>query len=642
MTYTYSTPTNLSDPDLNDWSEPVTIVDGRVDGVQPHTPSFDDLTHAWQDPEDIATNTWRFAGQTTVCKTTACNSHADGDRPTYLQLFASKSGSDWSKGFNALGDLFPYEPDGESDAGILNVPDFWKKEETGWPYDFLHFGANVYWLGNYTRSGRGANQTRFVPATPQQAFGPGPAEGHGYFSKSLQTFVWWGWVNGRPPREAGVAAWDSMLSVARAVSYDGGLSTVGDFNGMLRFYPVSTLALLRGRLLVDSRDALGRTAPGHSQSFFPLKAAAGRLLDIEINITWPDAEAVPIDFGSVGISVRGKGMPFHAGGKGAETGAVKDASSGGTSAAPPEVARFDSTEHGGLVTATWNAAGSLASWGPVTGDPAGSCNQVAFIDGGSSDYWLQLDPAGIGGGHSQWIDYGWCSKSVGYQGGASWKGPAPQWLGYQGPGKAWLYRALGLFKTSSDPPASPNAPPNQGVAYGKPFKAGQNVSATRNATHLEFFVDGESQGKLPLGESGMPDDVVGCVAVCGGGSIATGTFPFPPSPPPTPPPPPPPAPTPGLGYEVLISSGIRGSFALNGVPLAPAGSSRPRPAMLTLRVLVDSSSVEAFAQGGRATTAQMLFAEGDVTGLVWTGGASAAAVPPFFSVKIWEMNSAWV
>lgn len=58
----YSTPTNLSDPGLNDWAEPVTIVDGRVDGVQPHSPSFDDTTHAWQDPEDKATNTWRFAG----------------------------------------------------------------------------------------------------------------------------------------------------------------------------------------------------------------------------------------------------------------------------------------------------------------------------------------------------------------------------------------------------------------------------------------------------------------------------------------------------------------------------------------------------------------------------------------------------
>ena len=39
----------------------------------------------------------RFAGQTTVCETSTCNDHAAGDRPTYLQLFASKNGSDWSQ-----------------------------------------------------------------------------------------------------------------------------------------------------------------------------------------------------------------------------------------------------------------------------------------------------------------------------------------------------------------------------------------------------------------------------------------------------------------------------------------------------------------------------------------------------------------
>ncbi len=82
MVYTTSSPANLSDPLLSSWSEPITIVDGRVDGVQPHSPSFDDTTHAWQDPEDLAAGrqTWRFAGQTTVCKTNTCNNHAAGDR----------------------------------------------------------------------------------------------------------------------------------------------------------------------------------------------------------------------------------------------------------------------------------------------------------------------------------------------------------------------------------------------------------------------------------------------------------------------------------------------------------------------------------------------------------------------------------
>jgi hypothetical protein len=129
MTYTYSEPLNLTDPMLGAWSEPITIVDGRVDGVQPHSPSFDDTTHAWQDPEDAGKQPvpWRFAGQTTVCKTVGCNNHAAGDRPTYLQLWQSKNGSDWKAGFEALGDLFPYEPNGEPDQGIMNVPDFWKK-----------------------------------------------------------------------------------------------------------------------------------------------------------------------------------------------------------------------------------------------------------------------------------------------------------------------------------------------------------------------------------------------------------------------------------------------------------------------------------------------------------------------------------
>lgn len=90
MVYTVSRPANLSDPWLAEWTEPITIVDGRTEGVQPHGPGFDDVTHAWQDPEDIESDTWRFAGQTTVCKTPACNNRDTGDYPEYLQLWASK------------------------------------------------------------------------------------------------------------------------------------------------------------------------------------------------------------------------------------------------------------------------------------------------------------------------------------------------------------------------------------------------------------------------------------------------------------------------------------------------------------------------------------------------------------------------
>lgn len=131
MVYAVTEPVNLTDPLLVEWTEPITMVDGRTDGIQPHGPGFDDTTHAWIDPEDAAAGIWRFAGQTTVCVTPSCNDNAAGDRPTYLQLFASKAGDDWTQGFAALGDLFPVEPNNEPDRGIMNVPGFWKRSEVG-------------------------------------------------------------------------------------------------------------------------------------------------------------------------------------------------------------------------------------------------------------------------------------------------------------------------------------------------------------------------------------------------------------------------------------------------------------------------------------------------------------------------------
>lgn len=44
--------------------------------------------------------------------------------------------------------------------------------------------------------GPGFGETSFVPVTKQQQFGPGPAEGHGYYSSRLKSFVWWGWIAG--------------------------------------------------------------------------------------------------------------------------------------------------------------------------------------------------------------------------------------------------------------------------------------------------------------------------------------------------------------------------------------------------------------------------------------------------------------
>lgn len=119
--------------------------------------------------------------------------------------------------------------------------------------------------------------------------------------------------------------------------------------------------------------------------------------------------------------------------------------------------------------------------------------------------------------------------------------------------------------------------------------------------------------------------------------------------------------------ELLISSGVHGSYNLNGVALAPEGSARPRPAMLSLRVLVDRSVVEvsyiftacslpvlvfivislqAFAQQGKATFAKMTFVMSNQTSLVWRPPAgmplSGAAANPHFSVRVWKMGTGFV
>ena len=652
MLYVVSSPLNLSDPMLSEWSEPMTIVDGRYDGVQPHSPSFDDTTHAWVDKEDTATGTWRFAGQTTVCKTNTCNDHAAGDRPTYLQLFASKNGSDWSAGFTALGDLFPYEPDGEPDAGIMNVPDFWKKEDTNLGVDFLHFGSDAYWLGNYTRTGPGFNETRFVPTTPQQQFGPGPGEGHGYYSQTLGQFVWWGWIPGSPPAEPGVPSWDSCLSVARAVAYDPGLSTVGDFHGMVTFQPIATLESLRDELLVDERNAWGKAAAGT----LLLPHAGGDCLDIELNITWPGG-TVPEDFGTVGLSVLGdhSSSVASAAVDGVEPGlpvSPRNGASGSVVAAAVPSAGFDSSphSHGPDVRITGDAVtGTVASWGAVTGSPGtAACNEVAFLAPSASDrFTLRLGSVG------QWIDMGWCAPSMDAT-GKSWIGPSPKWIGFQHNGSAWVYRSnhggtTGLFKEASPDPPSWSS---QGVPYGRSFgAAGQNLTATRYppspaAPHgqLEWHVDGEPQGKVTLSYP-LPHDAVGCISLCGGGEVATGAAAFPPLPPPSPAP----APPHNVAYEISISSGASGAYSLNGVALAPAGSSRPRPAALSLRVLVDRSVVEGFAQAGRATVARMLFppAGANATSLVWRpptrvrGINGSGLLPPEFSVRVWSMRTGY-
>jgi hypothetical protein len=424
----------------------------------------------------------------------------------------------------------------------------------------------------------------------------------------------------------------------------------------MRFYPASTLASLRGAILLDT-TMVWSGAPGR----LDLPKAAGNCLDIEINITFPGG-VVPADFGSVGVSVLGS--------------PTCDASPPAPSPRPPspaprESAAFDQTQHGPHVSVTIRANGSEASWGATQGGNL-ACNEVAFIDGtnvssldvlGSSSllllslsssqqqqqsYWVRLGTVG------EWQDIGWCSRSVDAT-GATWVGPNPKYLGFQGTNKAWLYRnnlgqKTGLYKASSAP-----SDESQGIPYGASYTSGANVTAIRALPsaghpfgHLEFLVDGVSQGVVTLDEA-MPDDVVGCVATCGGGDITTGVAT--PSPPPTPP-----APPPCANTEVTVSSTGGGAFALNRVPLAPSQSARPRPTVLTLRVLVDRSVVEAFAQGGRATWASMTFpAIGqNRTALVWSlptrtadgGGGSAqnggsGVDTPTFSIRVWEMQTGY-
>ena len=236
--------------------------------------------------------------------------------------------------------------------------------------------------------------------------------------------------------------------------------------------------------------------------------------------------------------------------------------------------------------------------------------------------------------------------------GKSWIGPSPKWIGFQHNGSAWVYRSnhggtTGLFKEASpDPPTWSS----QGVPYGRSFgAAGQNLTATRYppspaAPHgqLEWHVDGEPQGKVTLSYP-LPHDAVGCISLCGGGEVATGVAAFPPLPPPSP------APPHNAAYEISISSGASGAYSLNGVALAPAGSSRPRPAALSLRVLVDRSVVEGFAQAGRATVARMLFppAGANATSLIWRpptrvrGINGSGLLPPEFSVRVWSMRTGY-
>jgi hypothetical protein len=74
------------------------------------------------DPEDAGLppeqRPWRFAGQTTVCRTSTCNDHAAGDRPTYLQLWQSRNG-EWASRASRPAALFNWQTQKRSLARSL-------------------------------------------------------------------------------------------------------------------------------------------------------------------------------------------------------------------------------------------------------------------------------------------------------------------------------------------------------------------------------------------------------------------------------------------------------------------------------------------------------------------------------------------
>ena len=304
MSYVLSTPANTHDPWLSNWTEPIVVVDGRVDGVQPHGPGFDDVTHAWRDDTADGKERWLFAGQTTVCTSGSKDCRERGDKPEYLQLWASLAGADWSKGFESLGDFFPQMP---VQDGIANCPDFWRLPSA----DLLYFGDNHFWLGNYTKTkGPSGSEDQhsirnssifFKANAPAQHFAPGTAATKGYWDEDSKRFIWWGWVQARSvPAQDGVAPWNGLLTVAREVTVDWGPSPNGNFSGFLRFQPVDELASLRAGL-AHSTSAWPKPS-SDGVSLLPT-AQGGDTLDIELNVTWGAGAPVPDGFGEVGLRV---------------------------------------------------------------------------------------------------------------------------------------------------------------------------------------------------------------------------------------------------------------------------------------------------------------------------------------------------
>lgn len=280
MEYQYSFPLNISDPYLEDWSQPKTVIH-HTEGVQPHGWQWEDPTHAWPDP--TTPGRWLFIGQTNIIDSTGLK-----DEGLILQLFATKNGSRWTDGWTSLGDFFPSTGDqrcpGKYGCGGC-CPEF-EKVDGLW---VMYGCGNNYWIGNYSYSSSDPNNQTFVPITNEQLFDMGDSTAaKGFWDDETNRYLFWIWIHGSDDHNMGLN-WDSMMSVPRQMNIDYE-------NMQLVFYPVEEVDALRSKSLI-SKSQMSVTA-----GTTVLKGVHGRQLDIVARFDWSHSGSVPLE-ANVGMAV---------------------------------------------------------------------------------------------------------------------------------------------------------------------------------------------------------------------------------------------------------------------------------------------------------------------------------------------------
>eukprot|EP00937_MAST-01D_sp_MAST-1D-sp2_P007816 g7816.t1 len=148
---------------------------------------------------------------------------------------------------------------------------------------------------------------------------------------------------------------------------------------------------------------------------------------------------------------------------------------------PPQPWRFDTRAAGTAVLVA--ADGLSATWDLRV---EGGCDQVALLTRASSataapgptTFWVEL------GDEDQFAYVGFCAPDIDKRG--------TTWVGWLGQAQAWVYREDGLFKDGTGKVA-----PLKGAAYGSRFGRNANVTGIlHSATHVEFLVNGTSQGNI--------------------------------------------------------------------------------------------------------------------------------------------------